>query len=294
MNLDIFAIAVGVAILAIQGARLILDTTNRSRLPRSFDIAVLGEPQVGKTTFITSLFYHIFHSNLSKDLIVRGEATIDKVNEDILLLNTGRPPSPTKSIDVFTYRAEYTIPKTALFNDVTYKIQIGDYPGEYSEELTEAAHSSIIGSKFFDWTYNADMIIYVVDAHKLAMDNEYCEHIVQFIRSTWQHINDRIRDRDSKKTPSARIIITKADILYKMAILEQYKDAADRSIVYLRESDNAKVDFGLKRRINKASDFLSLQTDDFLSIITSHYLQNSESTPINMHDIALSILPKRF
>ena len=178
MNLDIFAIAVGVAILAIQGARLILDTTNRSRLPRSFDIAVLGEPQVGKTTFITSLFYHIFHSNLSKDLIVRGEATIDKVNEDILLLNTGRPPSPTKSIDVFTYRAEYTIPKTALFNDVTYKIQIGDYPGEYSEELTEAAHSSIIGSKFFDWTYNADMIIYVVDAHKLAMDNEYCEHIV--------------------------------------------------------------------------------------------------------------------
>jgi len=185
-----------------------------------YSIAVIGLPKSGKTTFITSMFGAVMHGKIrlkGYNAILKGNSTIDKVNENLSLLDKGVAIGSTTDQTLFAYRVN--IEETAshfLRPKKEYQIEIGDFQGEMTQELIDLKTNIWRhDSDFFNWVKNANAFVFVVDlGYYLMYRNEYVADISKSLRSAWQKIielNDNQIPKVSKQP--VLLIFNKADVL---------------------------------------------------------------------------------
>jgi hypothetical protein len=82
----------------------------KTLLPISHNVAIIGFPNSGKTTMIISLFGEIFARNIpSIRATPKGTKTIEKINESQEKLKKGIALGPTQDQDRFAFRANITV-----------------------------------------------------------------------------------------------------------------------------------------------------------------------------------------
>lgn len=189
----------------------------------SYDIAVVGYPQSGKTMMITAAFGELFTASIKGITIMpRGKATIEKVNEDLARLEMGKALGPTKDQDLFSYKAEFTF-KVGLFSR-KYNVKIGDFPGEDSQEFAETFGDWFHETPYFSWVMEAQAFIFVVDIAEIIIhwnDNDYVAKISKGFRAAWQHIREHhMLSKRSIMSKRVLLVFTKTDLLFRTTPLD--------------------------------------------------------------------------
>jgi GTPase SAR1 family protein len=192
----------------------------RGGVKYSHQVAIIGFPQSGKTTLITSLFWEIFNKkNSYMTFIPRGKETIEKINEDISKINMGKTLGPTNAQDIFNYRVNIEIGKS--FYRKSYKFEIGDFPGDNSYEYYKKFGPWLHNTPFFRWVMESDVFVFIIDCAKIIIKNEDNKaEITKAIRAGWQHILDyHFESRRKLQSRKVLLVFTKADLLIAKEII---------------------------------------------------------------------------
>ena len=159
-----FLASTGVA-AGVTGLALFYRLFNYDRTPRSFRIAMLGKPGVGKSTLIAAMFDEVFAGRTRLlGRRIASQQTADVLNQNIARLSSGEAIVPTTESETMAYRFEA---EGAGLLSPRYRIEIGDFPGEETEKLA-ANEDWLRGTPFFDWALTADAYVMCVDTAPLA------------------------------------------------------------------------------------------------------------------------------
>ena len=159
-----------------------------------YNIAIIGLQKSGKTTFITSIFGAVMHGRIQLNgynAIVKGNSTIDRINENLSLLDKGVPIGSTTDQTLFAYRVNIEEKSPQILRPrKEYQIEIGDFQGEMTQDLIDLKTNIWKhDSEFFNWVKNASAFVFVVDLeHYLIDQNAYIAEISKSLRSAWQKI----------------------------------------------------------------------------------------------------------
>lgn len=216
--------------------------------PRTFRIALLGDPGAGKTTLLTAIFESVFANHAKLNVQLNGVDTIRKINRNIQLLQGGFNIPRTTSESVFSYRFGLKRPRFAFY--INYDVEVADFPGELSIEITESAdfqdrtEEMYLGTEdqdilmfrpeFFNYVSTSDKYVFVIDTAKILSSPSVKNAVANTkskIRASWQFINNG-RDIYSKRgKPSAIIVFTKVDALVVISrskiTISEYSDLID-------------------------------------------------------------------
>lgn len=101
----------------------------------SLRVAVIGLPRAGKTTLISVIFDRLMSQRHARYITVNGVETVERITRYIGIVKAGISIPPTEDKDVFSFR--YFV-KKPLFWVIPrrYEVEISDFPGEYSDEIT--------------------------------------------------------------------------------------------------------------------------------------------------------------
>jgi len=219
------------------------------QIPRSYNVALVGFPQSGKTTLIISLFGEAFARNLPIRMMPRGSRTIELVNESLEMLRRGEALGPTKDQDRFAFRADVTLKRFPL--PATYKVEFGDFPGKSSEDYSEKYGDWLHTTEFFKWVADSDAIIFVVDIGKYLSNKQlrmnYISRITKAFRAAWQHyldVNDH-RTREVRRHPIV-IAFNKADLIQRVPKAVDFDLMDPDTNMKIIENRIAKLGFGDK------------------------------------------------
>jgi GTPase SAR1 family protein len=272
--------------------------------PRAFNVAIIGFPKSGKTSLIVSLFQEIFSRKVSKvKAILRGESTIERVNDLIYKKESGLPVGPTNDQSMFAYRTN--IESDFLFFKKEYKVEFGDYPGEYSEELSNQLYfETLRKSEFFKWCVDADAYIFVIDIGKYLIEKDKKNFIAistKAIRESWQHFQDYSAEANKKMRNKPLLLV-----FNKMDLIEYcFYDKND----YFFQVAGAEVNVDIDRIINngfsesKVPDVIELNAEiynafskdieyDFKSLIL--YLKSESDHFHILYASSFGTINKRF
>ena len=188
-----------------------------SMLPKSYNVAILGFPESGKTTLLVSLFDETFLGRISLfKLSPRGSETIERVNQSLSLLKKGESVGPTKDQDRFSFRADITYNKFIF--PTKLKVEFGDFPGESSKEYVKNYGLWLHTTEYFKWVIESDAIILIVDLGKYLRSSEhkvkYITEITGALRAAWQQYLDINKSRRKRViSHPLRLVFAKADLL---------------------------------------------------------------------------------
>lgn len=208
-TLAIFVIAIGGWSLRVTGLLA-------GPIPVSHKIAVIGLPGAGKTTLITALFELIQRGVHVDRVRLHGLETITTVNKYIAELNSQEKIGPTKEKDIFVFRFSYIRIKCLVRR--LYDVEIADFPGEYSERMSEGdpaavnanrdgskkAHSqmdfeyTLFNQEFFSWIGSSREYLFLVDLSWIYSAQNVRRAIADItarIRTSWQVIEDAVSER---------------------------------------------------------------------------------------------------
>jgi len=146
-------------------------------------------------------------------------STIERVNEDLMLISSRKPLGPTTDQDLFAYRTNVEIGNFRR----TYKVEFGDFPGEDSLEYAEKYGPWLHNTEFFKWVLFADSLVFVIDVGdyllKLSQgeSDEFVARMSSAIRATWQnYVNTREGGAKVARRTPVIIVFTKVDIPLRM------------------------------------------------------------------------------
>lgn len=187
----------------------------RKRLPVAYSIAVVGFPRSGKTSLITSIFGELFARRvLGYDVFPRGESTIERVNDDLAKLELGESLGPTTDQDLFAYRAD--VVRRKVFFSSTYKVEIGDFPGEDSAAFAGNFGAWFHQTPYFKWVMEADAFIFVIDVANILdpdLSREYSARVSKAIRAAWQRIQENhLQGERALFSKPVALVFMKADL----------------------------------------------------------------------------------
>lgn len=271
------AVLLGAIISA--GFSIYVSLLARKNLPLAHNIAVVGYPRSGKTTLITSLFSEIFSRNISNISITpRGEETIRRINDDIARLESGRDLGSTTDQDLFAYRAEMVTGQNIFAK--RYKIEIGDFPGEYSEELATKDVEWLHELPYFKWVLNADAFIFIIDSAHIAYDHnnlEYRHKITSSFRAAWQKLKDHHYDgKNSLLKKPVAIVFSKIDLLITKTHSSSESQARFVGTQYISESQINEIKNELLRDYHDLIKYFESETKRFNVIFSSSFAKNSK------------------
>jgi GTPase SAR1 family protein len=289
-------ITISVSIVSLISSIMLRVTKNR--IYKSYQIAVVGFPQSGKTTLITTLLNEILLHNIYGEIIPRGLETIEKINRDIASIELGIPLEPTKNQDMFDYRIDLKRKKT-LFSE-SFKVEIGDFPGENSDEFMEKYGPWFHSTTFFKWVMEADTYIFTIDTLKILLDvnGDYHSKISSAIRAAWQIILEHhFEGKNSIKHKKVIIVFTKADLLIDE---NEIKNLTNNGIqmptgypkVIKRFSIN-KFDDLKQPIIDQYSDLLNYFVNNkiFIQVLFVSYFAENSNTKMGLPKLAKFIMP---
>ncbi len=250
-------------------------------------VTIIGEPNSGKTTLITSFLKALFETRLNTygtRLYVKGKKTISYYNENINLLDKGRPVIKTETENTTTVFIDSE--KPSILGPKYGKILIGDFPGEKSDYLVNEKEEFLNRERDFStWIEQADVYIYVIDvARYLIEGRDYIANSKSYIRTSWQTILElNSHKRYAMRSKPLILVFNKSDL-----IIRQMKDPklGIQSIVSMGFSDEElpeTISFDriseyeyFSKLLNDYDDLLSYlkgQSDKFDKVLLSSFLK---------------------
>jgi GTPase SAR1 family protein len=215
-NATLYFIVVLMALAVSATSYLFVRNLRSSATTIPFNVAIIGFPQSGKTTLIASLFQEIFKQNVEGiKATLKGESTIDRINMLIERKESGMPVGPTNDQTMFAYRTNILLKRGGFSRE--YKVEFGDYPGEYSEMLSDTDYFGMLkNSEYFRWCVEADAYIFIVDVGKYIISSDKARFIAttsKMIRQSLQHFMDYsfIGERKFRSRPIL-IVFNKMDL----------------------------------------------------------------------------------
>ena len=234
----------------------------------TYNIAILGLPKSGKTTFITSLFGAVMHGKIKLNgynAIVKGNSTIDRINENLSLLDKGIPIGSTTDQTLFAYRVNIEEKSSHILRPrKEYQIEIGDFQGEMTQDLIDLKTNIWKhDSEFFNWVKEANAFVFMVDLGFYLMDKKtYIAEISKSLRSAWQKIielNDNQIDKESRLP--IILIFNKADVLTAY-------DVSPSGIKYLAFSEDKLPEMKYSTLTDKIKLEVEKDFDDLINFFT--------------------------
>lgn len=266
----------------------------RKKLPIAHNIAMIGFPRSGKTTLITSLFAEIFSRRIpSISITPRGEETINRVNDDIARLESGEKLGATTDQDIFAYRAEM-VTGGSIFSR-RYKIEIGDFPGEDSEELSSKDIQWLHDLPYFKWVLNADAFIFVIDSEKVINNKDskvYRSQLISSFRAAWHKLKDHHYDGVSELRHKPIVLaFTKADLLTKELTDSLNKNVTQNKVNSSMEED--KITGSLLKEYSDLIQFFKSETTRFSVVFSSSFAKDpSSGVRVGAKKLLRGILPR--
>jgi Double-GTPase 2 len=286
MNLDSFLSdglpAAGAAILGGLLSAALSWLYARRTIPQSHRVAVIGFPKAGKTSLIVALFAFYFRKGVrGASILPRGEETIRRVNTHIAEMEAGRGVSPTRDQDLFAFRAEVQRRSALPILERRYKLEIGDFPGEHSEEFISSDQPWLHNTNYFEWAMGADAFLFVVEAPKAMTDeSDYVAVQKSAFRAAWQRIQEHhIDGARSLRRKTAVLVYTKAD-----AVLDINATAGTRT----RELERLKSK--LDEKFADLIQYFRQTTPRFKTVLTSVVAKDSDER-VGVDVVAQLILP---
>jgi GTPase SAR1 family protein len=303
LNSNVLTILIG--ILSGMIATLTLNRIIKSnKVSIAYQVAIIGFPQSGKTTLITSIFSEIFKMQYSGfSFIARGKQTIEKINDDIARLEMGQKLGPTRDQDLFAYRVD-VINKSMIFQR-RYKMEIGDYPGEDSESFSKEFGNWFHNTSFFKWVMEADTFVFIIDLAKDFIDDEYQSIISSAIRAAWQNITEyHIEGKRNILNKKILIVFTKADVLFMRVKYsnefenESKKTVSDygfgnvspKKVLYIDE-DFKNIESTVLKKYSNIVMYLQKQVKNFDCILTSYFAIDEQNERMGIKKIITRLLP---
>ncbi|CAN2041653.1 GTPase domain-containing protein [Candidatus Magnetomoraceae bacterium gMMP-15] len=247
------------------------------KLPKAYNIALVGFPKSGKTTLITRMFGEFFARNIQGiNIVPKGTKTIERINDNLEKLEIGKKLGPTADQDLFAYRANVNLSGILPFFSRTYKIEFGDFQGEQSEKFTGKDEEWLHKTEFFKWVMESDAVIFIVDlACYLSNPDEsriYVSKISKAFRAAWQHILEYHENKgDAKKIPIV-LAFTKADI-FAVTTVAQDLDRISAQVLNLGFEDSPVI-----AEINKEDLLQGMDNvrSDFQNLISYFKSENKQ------------------
>jgi len=314
-NIDIVTILSVVACLLTLIILYIFNVRNSKTESIAYNVAVVGFPQSGKTTMITNLFSSIMYGRIrfrGLKPIVKGESTIERINENISNLEKGIPVGSTNDQSMFAYRVNLLSEKSLFLPSTNYQMEIGDFPGENTDEFIDIDKSTwIVRSEYFNWIVEADVFIFVIDLAQYRDDADYYKaDITKSIRKAWQNIleinSPSLQLVGGEDKYNVNIVFNKFDVLLRTDNKISFED--DR---YANSSLNRKLPKILKinndHLLNLSVGLREDLLDDFSDLISffkvsgvnanvvflSSFLANHRSNlKYGFEELARNIFPK--
>lgn len=280
------------------------------KLPIAYNVAVVGFPRSGKTILITSLFSQIFTDRfLNKKVILRTKSTIERVNRDIEQLEIGRALGATTDQDLFAYRAD--IKRGGFLIGKTYKVEIGDFPGEDTEEFSEKPIKWLHETAYFKWVMEADAFVFVIDlAHVLANKNplEYKANMSKAIRAAWQHLVEyHVEGQKDLRHKPVLLVFSKADLWVRKRSLEHdgeiIEDELEKKIwqfgfgetlppvIHFNENEMEPMRERIETEYIDIIMYLKSQTSRFSIHFVSHFAKFEDGGRLGISELLKKILP---
>nr|VFK08832.1 MAG: 50S ribosome-binding GTPase [Candidatus Kentron sp. LPFa]VFK25246.1 MAG: 50S ribosome-binding GTPase [Candidatus Kentron sp. LPFa] len=308
-NLDFLQLGVTLAAIMTAIASLFAVLTvwgGTKKLPISHMVSFIGYPRSGKTTLITSLFSEIFAQRILRGVNItpRGEETIKRINEDIARLETGRDLAPTTDQDLFNYRMEMLTGR--IFLSRRYKVEIGDFPGEDSQNLSDKDPDWLHSTRYFQWALNADVFLFIIDLAYLSDPEsdeakKYRSTITSSFRAAWQKIKDHHYDgaRKLRNNPIV-IVFTKLDLLFDLQNPDTQNKA--KNLTNSPKDYNKPVPMDAKEIMGKEDQikeyfqdiigYLKSETNRFDMVFSSTFArEKNHDARFGMERLARSVLP---
>lgn len=274
---------------------ILVSFSARKKLPLAHNIAVVGYPRSGKTTLITALFAEIFSRNISNISITpRGEETINRINDDIARLESGRELGPTTDQDLFAYRAEMLTGQSIFAK--RYKIEIGDFPGEDSEELVKENVNWLHQLPYFKWVLNADAFIFIIDSDKIACNNDlgYRHEITSSFRAAWQKLKDHHYDgKGSLRNKPVSIVFTKLDLLNEKRSNINSEPKKFPKITTMSESELRLIRGHLLEQYSDLIKYFKSETKKVSIVFNSSFAKDEKNgIRVGAKELLRGVLPK--
>jgi hypothetical protein len=278
-------VGVGVGALgALAGAAILVYLVNQRSSPRSIRVAILGMPQVGKTTLITACFEEIFSRRVNIRAVMSGSRTFEQLNSNISLLSSGFSLKPTRDQDVSAYRFEIT-PSGLLVP--RYRVEFGDFPGEDTERYVQEYGPWLHGTPFFEWALTCDSFAFCVDSGPLAQsyrrsyspegeNSAYVGEASGIVRAAWQNIVasfDSRRIRYLRKSP-VLLVFTKVDLL--LAAPNRTPEGRIPNMSTPTASEVDSVQSWLKDQFADLINYLQGETTRFSVVATSAFTLSAD------------------
>lgn len=258
-NFKYFLIPFGLLISA--SIVFITSGTLRKRFPQKFSVAIIGFPRTGKTTLLITLYDQILSKRIDFYKIkIVGSETIERVNQYISYLKSGKQIPSTTDQDVYAYRT--TIETKSFFSKSLVQVEFGDFPGEQSVQFAEKYENWFHRTPYFRWVKDANAYIYVIDCGEYLIkktsndiDNfrirettndfrKYKAETMSSMRTSWQHLLEYNFDIKLNIANNPLILIfTKSDTLMHYVLFNEIMDRSSlKEINYIEyENDNAKL-----------------------------------------------------
>ncbi|MBI3788421.1 MAG: GTPase domain-containing protein [Ignavibacteriales bacterium] len=265
------------------------------RMPRPYNVAIIGLPGSGKTTLIIALFREILAGRIKKVLATLSTRTTnERVMKSIALLDSLKPLGPTQDQDMFAYRTNIVL---GSFFRKTYKVEFADFPGEESSKLEDPSQESgngtvvavepFLNPEFARWVNEADAFVFVVDVarcfigyeHEKGISKDYTGATTEGIRTAWQNIVNE-HTAGSKRVRSIPVVLVyaKSDLINHVSENGNVTEAM-LTWGYKKIPDKPKIDSGKLSEYGKKiawafSDvrkFFQQSGNPFYEIFTSSY-----------------------
>lgn len=298
-----------ILILVLISTLILIYKILQRKLPIAYSIGVIGYPNSGKTTLITSLFDELFARTISSisNIIPRGDETRNRINKDIEKLKLGKALGSTIDQDLFAYRA-YLEMGNYIFKK-SYKFEIGDFPGNDSKVFFEKYGDNLHETPFFKWVMEADAFIFIIDLAEFINPFNQKEYIIKMnkaITIAWQKILEYHYESKKKiKTKTLVLAFTKTDLL---GLSDKIKDKNKLETQILKFGFNKentpprkKIDLNkyvefekiVEKKFSVIINFLKKESKCFDLNFTSCFAYfNEENKSVGITELLKIILPK--
>ncbi|TOG40266.1 hypothetical protein CGJ01_23695, partial [Vibrio parahaemolyticus] len=132
---------------------------------------VIGQPRAGKTVYLSVLFDELQRlSNSNVSFQQYGSDTVERVNENMETLSSGKWVPSTHVNTAFYYRARASVGKG--FFQSKYTLEVGDYAGEHIDEFDTASDMWLHKSEYFKYALSSDALVFCIDGEVLKSKNK--------------------------------------------------------------------------------------------------------------------------
>jgi GTPase SAR1 family protein len=211
---SVLGVIIGVLVAAMSVLFLTFWMRTLNRNPFPLKVALLGQPNAGKSVYLTMLFRELpFSSSDTVSFQPYGLETIETVSKNIKSLTGGFWLAPTTKDSVFFFRANATLGKSVFRR--RYTVEIGDFAGERIVELGSSGDYWLHRSEYFKYAIGCDVLMLAVDGAILATgkSSEIEEMQLRLIAALQILIDEKGVSPEHRLSTPVAVLVLKSDLL---------------------------------------------------------------------------------